>query len=104
MNEREVSVDAAREERRVLVVWLHHDAQTLEGAKILGQRERHAGTASTECRVGNRVFAELLDPSDARILDPPKLLAMVDDIGRQGGSLVDEPTIDAIFGSSRAKM
>ena len=77
VDEREAAVDATRQERGVLVVGLHDEAEALEAAEVLGERERDAGAALAERGVGDRVLAELLDEGDARILDAPQLLGIV---------------------------
>ena len=43
MEQREAAVDAARQQRRILVVGLHDQAVPLERAEVLGQRQRDAG-------------------------------------------------------------
>ena len=73
-------------QRRVLVVGLHDQAAALEGAEVLGERERDARAALAERRVRDRVLAELLDERDARVLDAPELLGVVLGVGREASA------------------
>ena len=104
MDEREVAVDAARQERRVFVVGLHDEAVALERAKVVGERERDARPALAERGVGDRVFAELVDERDARIFDAPKLFGIVLGIGRSVGCSSIDPAVDAVLRARRAQM
>jgi hypothetical protein len=75
VEQREVPVDATRQQGGVLVVGLHHQTATLEVAEILGERERHARASSPEGGVRDHVRAQLLDEGDPGILDPPDLVS-----------------------------
>ena len=74
------------QERRVLVVGLHHEPASLEVSKVLGERERDAGAPFAEGGVRDRILAELLDERDPRVLDPPELLGVRSGSGRSVGS------------------
>jgi len=77
VEQREVSVDASRQQRRVLVVGLHHQATALKVAKIPRQRERHARATPAKRCVRDDVLAELRDIRDPWVFDPPELLWIV---------------------------
>jgi hypothetical protein len=71
-------VDPSRKKRRILVIGLHHEAATLEIHEVLGERQRYAGPTLAESGIGHRIFAELRDERDARVLDSPQLLGVID--------------------------
>jgi len=104
MQQREAAVDASRQERRVLVVRLHDEAEPLEAAKVVGERQRDAGAALAERGIGDRIFTELVDEGDARIFDAPQLLREMLRIGPQRRLLVDDPAVDAVLGARRAQV
>ncbi len=96
MDEREVPVDAPRQQRRVLVVGLHDEPASLEAAKVLGESEGDARAALAERRVRDRVLAQLFDESDPRILDAPQLLGVVLRVRTQRGLPVDDPAVHTV--------
>jgi hypothetical protein len=104
VNQGEQAVDASRKERRILVVRLHDQAEALKCHEILGQREGHAGSSLSECRVRNDVLAEFFDECDSRIFDPPKFVGMLLRIRRQCGNSVDDPTVASVLGTGGAQM
>ena len=104
MQQREAPVDAPRQQRRVLVVRLHHQPAALERAEVLGERERHAGSAARERGVRDGVLAQLGDVGDARILDAPDLLGMMLAIRQERRRRIDHPPIDAVGGAGGAEM
>jgi hypothetical protein len=72
----EAAVHAARQQRGILVIGLHHQPAALEGPEVLGERERDAGPAPAEGCVGHRIAPELVDVGDPRVLDAPQLLGI----------------------------
>jgi hypothetical protein len=104
VDRREAAVDAARQQGRVLVVGLHHQAVPLEAAKVLRERERDPGTPSAERRVSHPVPADLFDNGDARVFDAPELFRILLRIGDRRRLRVDDPAVGTVVGPRGAQM
>jgi hypothetical protein len=81
VDEREVTIDASRKQGGILVVRLHDQPAAFEGAKVLGESERHARPPFAERRVRDGIFAQFLHERDPRVLDSPYLLGVIVGIG-----------------------
>ena len=105
MQQGEAAVDAPGQQRGVLVVGLHDQAEALEAAEVLGERQRHAGPSSTERGVGHDVPTELFDERDARVFDAPQLLGISLRIRTDSvGSASIDPAVDAVARSGGTQM
>ena len=104
MQQGKAAVDAAGQQRGVLVIGLHDEAEALEAVEVLGERERHTGSSSTERGVGHDVLTQLLDEGDAGIFDAPQLLRVSLRIRSECGLGIDRPAIDAVARSGGTQM
>jgi hypothetical protein len=103
VEERESSVDATRQKRRILVVRLHDQPVPFERPEVGRQRQRNTRTFPAERRICHSVLPELVDEGNARIFDPPHFLRVPFWIGTQRRLCIDPPSVDAIVGSRRAQ-
>ena len=92
------AVDPVRQKRGVLVLGLPDDPVALDRREVLGGGEIDRRPRGAVRRAGDRPAAELGDPDDARVLEPP-LLALDVDGGREQRLGVDRPAVDAVRGA-----
>ena len=90
VEEHPVSVDAARQQRSVLVVGCHDRPQALERPEVVGPGERDPRSRRPEGGVGDDPVAELVDVGDPRVLQAPLLLGPFTVVG-QARTVVDDP-------------
>ncbi len=98
------SADPARQQGGVLILRRHDDAEALEVAEILGERQGDAGTVVRVGGVDDGVLAEFGDVGDAGVLDAPQLFRDGSGIGRQRGLRIDPPAVHAVGRAGRAQV
>ena len=104
MDERPESVDSSREEGGIFIVGRHDDAESLEGAEVFRERERHAGTAARIGRERDGIFLEFRHVGDARVFDAPHFFGIVLGIGQERGFGIDLPAVHAVHRARSAQM
>ena len=98
MDEQPATVEAAREERRVLVLRAASPGPSRRKVRksvVVGQRDERPAPAVG--RVGDDEVALLGQPRDARVLDPPELLRVALGCRAQAGLGVDDPVREAVL-------
>ena len=104
VNQSPPAVNPSRQQRRVLILRRHDDAEPLKALEIPGQRQGDSWTASRKRRVRYSVLLEFRDVSDAGIFDAPYLFRIVVGVCRQRRFGVDSPSVNAIGGSRGAQV
>src|SRR5258707_1109976 len=104
MNQRPISIDSPRQERRIFVIRWRDDTVALEGAKVLGQGQGYSRPTARIGGVGHDVLLQFGHERDARIFNAPDLLGILLRAGHKGRFAIDLPSVYTVLRARSAQM